>query len=160
MTEKRVIAVRRLLAFAVDWFVLVVLWGGLVFGAVMIATGGNPPQPASPWAAQGISFLTVTLPFTLYSALCESSPMRASLGKRALGLVVSRETGGAALVRIRPASERGQVHPLGVRPHGSLAVGLRGRGRFPGVGLGTGSHRVRRARVVARRAPRGRADPV
>ena len=94
MTEERVIAVRRLLAFAVDWFVLVVLWGGLVFGAVMIATGGNPPQPASPWAAQGISFLTMTLPFTLYLALCESSPMRASLGKRALGLVVSRETGG------------------------------------------------------------------
>src|SRR5262245_12020506 len=41
-----------------------------------------------------MSFLMMTVPFTLYFALCESSPMRASLGKRALGLLVCRETGG------------------------------------------------------------------
>ena len=60
----------------------------------MIATGGKPPQPGSPWAGQAVSFLTMTVPFTLYFALCESSPMQASLGKRVLGLVVCRETGG------------------------------------------------------------------
>ncbi|HKA08566.1 MAG TPA: RDD family protein [Gemmataceae bacterium] len=86
-------AVRRLLAFAVDWFV-VVLWGGVIFGAVMIATGGNPPRPENPWAGQAVSFLAMTVPFILYFAVCESSALRASLGKRVLGLVVCRETGG------------------------------------------------------------------
>ena len=94
MSEERAIAVRRLFAFAVDWFVVVVLWGGGICGAVVIANGGKPPQLGSPWAGQAITFLTITVPFTLYLALCESSPMRASLGKRALGLVVSQETGG------------------------------------------------------------------
>src|SRR5262245_34833135 len=93
MKEERAVAVRRLLAFAMDWFV-VVLWGGVVFGAVMMVTGGKPLQLESPWTAQAISFLTMTVPFTVYFALCESSAMRASLGKRVLGLVVSRETGG------------------------------------------------------------------
>jgi uncharacterized RDD family membrane protein YckC len=93
MKEERAVAVRRLLAFAVDWLVLV-LWGGVIFGAIMIATGGNPPQPESPWTGQAMSLLMVTVPFTLYFALCESSAMQASLGKRTLGLVVSRETGG------------------------------------------------------------------
>jgi uncharacterized RDD family membrane protein YckC len=93
MSEERVVAVRRLFAFAADWFV-VVLWGGVICGAVMIANGGKPQQLGSPWAGQAISFLTITVSFTLYLALCESSPMRAALGKRALGLVVSQETGG------------------------------------------------------------------
>jgi len=81
-----------LLAFALDWLV-VVLWGGMLFGGVMIATSGNPPRPENPWAAQAIGFLTMTVPVTLYFAFCEYSAWRASLGKRALGLVVSRETG-------------------------------------------------------------------
>jgi hypothetical protein len=92
MTNKRTVAVRRSLAFALDWLV-VVLWGGMLFGGVMIATNGNPPRPENPWAAQAIGLLTMTVPVTLYFALCESSAWRASLGKRALGLVVSRETG-------------------------------------------------------------------
>jgi RDD family len=92
MTNKRAIAVRRSLAFALDWLV-VVLWGGMLFGAVMIATNGNPPRPENPLAAQAIGLLTMTVPVTLYFALCDSSAWRASLGKRALGLVVSRETG-------------------------------------------------------------------
>jgi hypothetical protein len=66
----------------------------MIFGAVMLATGGKPPRLESPWAAQAMSFLMLTAPFTLYFALCESSAMRASLGKRILGLVVSGETGG------------------------------------------------------------------
>lgn len=92
MTNKQTIAVRRSLAFALDWLV-VVLWGCMLFGGVMIAASGNPPRPENPWAAQAIGLLTMTVPVTLYFALCEGSAWRASLGKRALGLVVSRETG-------------------------------------------------------------------
>ena len=103
MKTERGIAVRRLSAFAVDWLV-VVLWGGMIFGVVMIATSGNPPPPKNPWMSQAIGFLTMTGPVTLYFALCESSALRGSLGKRALGLLVSRETGerlsfGSALLR-------------------------------------------------------------
>jgi uncharacterized RDD family membrane protein YckC len=97
------IAVRRVLAFAMDWLV-VVLWGAVLFGGVMIVTSGHPPRPENPWAAQVISFLAMTVPVTLYFALCESAARRASLGKHILGLAVSRETGerlsfGAALLR-------------------------------------------------------------
>ena len=87
------IGIRRSLAFAIDW-VVVVLWGGVLFGGVMVATGGNPPRPASPWTAQGIGLLTMTLPVTLYFAFFESAATRGTLGKRILGLAVSRETGG------------------------------------------------------------------
>lgn len=92
MSNRRTIAVRRSLAFGLDWLV-VVLWGGMVFGAVTIATHGNPPAPEGPWTAQAIGLLTMTLPVTFYFALAESSRWRASLGKRALGLVVSSATG-------------------------------------------------------------------
>ena len=92
MKRERTLAVRRSLAFALDWLV-VALWGGLLFGAVMIATHGNPPRPESPWAAQAIGLLTLMVPVTSYFAFCESSALRASLGKRVLGLVVTRETG-------------------------------------------------------------------
>ena len=96
MKKERAIAVRRLLAFAIDWLV-VVLWGGVLLAAVMIATSGNPPRPDNPWKAQAIGFLSMTAPVTLYFAFCESSAMRASLGKRILGLVVTREMGGRLL---------------------------------------------------------------
>lgn len=92
MKDKRNIAVRRSFAFALDWLV-VVLWGGMLFGAVMITTNGTPPRPENPWTAQAIGLLTMTVPVTLYFALFESSALRASLGKRVLGLIVLRETG-------------------------------------------------------------------
>ena len=40
-----------------------------------------------------IGFVTMTLPFTLYFALCESSRWRASIGKRIVGLGVFRRSG-------------------------------------------------------------------
>lgn len=103
MMQERVVAVRRLFAFSLDWL-LILLWGGVLFGAVMIATDGDPPRPDSPWQAQGIGFLTMTVPVVLYFALCESSVMRASVGKKVLGLVVSGVTGerlsfGSAVLR-------------------------------------------------------------
>ncbi len=86
------IAFRRLLAFAADWLIIA-LWGGLLFGFSLLATGGELVRPGEPWAAQGLGFLTMTLPVTLYFAFCESSRWRASLGKRVAGLVVFRESG-------------------------------------------------------------------
>src|SRR5688572_6469674 len=59
----------------------------------MLATSGHPPRPQNPWKAQVIGLFTMTIPVTLYFALFESSAWRASIGKRALGLIVSRETG-------------------------------------------------------------------
>ena len=90
MTPVRLVP--RVLAFLVDWLVIAA-WGGLLFGLVMLLTGGAPPRLGGPWSAQGIGFLTLTVPVILYFALTESSPARASLGKRALGLVVVRDTG-------------------------------------------------------------------
>jgi uncharacterized RDD family membrane protein YckC len=98
MKTEHAVAIRRLLAFAVDWLA-VVLWGGVLFGAVTMASSGNPPRPDNPWEAQAIGLLTMTIPVTLYFSLCESSAWRASLGKRLLGLVVIEETGGRLLLQ-------------------------------------------------------------
>lgn len=83
--------IRRLLAFAIDWLIFA-LWGSSLFLIVMLVTGGDPPRPSGPWKAQAIGFLAVTLPFTLYFALCECSRRRASIGKRVVGLRVSRKS--------------------------------------------------------------------
>jgi hypothetical protein len=88
----RAVAVRRLLAFAAD-YIVIVAWGGVVFGAVMLMTAGQPPRPANPWIAQGVGLLTMTLPVTVYFSVCEASWLQASLGKRLLGLVVTRASG-------------------------------------------------------------------
>lgn len=93
MNSARRLVVRRLLAFTLDWLV-VLLWGGVLFGVVAVATAGDLPQPAGAWQAQGMGFLVMTLPVTLYFAVSEASPARASLGKWAVGLVVLREAGG------------------------------------------------------------------
>ncbi len=97
------IALRRVLAFAIDWLV-VALWAAALFGAVMVASDFHPPRPAGAWTAQMVGFVTMTLPVTLYFALCESSPMQATLGKRALGLRVESGSGerlsvGTAVLR-------------------------------------------------------------
>lgn len=41
MSDNRALSVRRLLAFTVDWLVIL-LWAGLLFSAVMLATEGLP----------------------------------------------------------------------------------------------------------------------
>lgn len=93
MSSNHAISLRRLMAFAIDWLVLV-LWGGALFGVVALVANGNPPRAASPWQGQLVGLLAMTIPFMLYFALSESSPTRASLGKRVSGLSVATHTGG------------------------------------------------------------------
>lgn len=82
----------RLVAFAVDWLILAV-WGSIIFGIVTLVSGGYPQRPEGAWTAEAIGFLTMTLPFTLYFAFCESSRWRASIGKLIFSLVVVRRSG-------------------------------------------------------------------
>lgn len=86
------LAIRRILSFAIDWFVLV-FWGGTMFAVVMFSTGGSPPNISNPWLSQLLSFVAMTLPFILYFALFESSQRQASLGKSICGLKVSHFSG-------------------------------------------------------------------
>ena len=91
--DVRALAVRRLLAFAVDWLVIAA-WGAALFGLLMLVWDGHPPRPRNAWTAHARGLLAMTLPVLLYFAFSEASGARASLGKRALGLVVSHEHGG------------------------------------------------------------------
>ena len=75
-----------------DWL-LIALWGGTVFGVVILSSAGALPEPTDPWRGQAIGLITMTAPVTLYFALCESSRMRASFGKRAAGLIVADHAG-------------------------------------------------------------------
>ncbi len=89
--ETRAIARLRLVAFVIDWLVIAA-WGGLLFGFVMVVTGGNPPRPGGPWKAQAVSLVAMTVPFALYFALGEASRWRGTLGKHLVGLVVCRRS--------------------------------------------------------------------
>ena len=99
----RALAVRRLLAFAVDWLVIAA-WGALLFGVLMLVWNGHPPPPRNAWTAHARGLLAMTLPVTLYFTLCETSRARASLGKRVVGLAVSHESG--ARLAFAPALSR------------------------------------------------------
>lgn len=86
------VGIRRLAAFGVDW-VVIVLWGGALFATVMALSGGRGPSIGSPWIAQGVGFVSMTVPVTLYFAVSESSRWRASVGKRLLRLSVTTTLG-------------------------------------------------------------------
>lgn len=103
MSGERSRAARRFLAFMLDWLVIA-FWGGLLFAGVMVANGGDPQGPEGPWRAQGLGLLAMTIPVVLGFAVCEWSGLRATPGKRVLGLAVSDESGeklsfGSALFR-------------------------------------------------------------
>jgi uncharacterized RDD family membrane protein YckC len=74
---------------------VIVAWGGVLFGAVVLASGGIPGEPLGPWTGQAIGLVAMTLPVLLYFAACESR-LRATLGKRVLGLAVVARDGGRA----------------------------------------------------------------
>jgi uncharacterized RDD family membrane protein YckC len=130
MKTERAVAVRRLVAFVIDWLV-VVLWSGMVFGTVMIATSGHPSRPENPWKAQAIGFISMTLPVTLYFAFCESSAMRATFGKRALALVVVQEGGGRLLFRSALLRNAAKFVPWEFGHTLALQAAYSGEGSFP-----------------------------
>lgn len=79
---------RRLLAFGIDW-VVILLWAALLFAVVMIGSYHLAQNPGGPWRTQAIGFFSMTLPVILYFSLCEASAWRASIGKRLLSLQLS-----------------------------------------------------------------------
>ena len=82
----------RVLDFAIDW-VVIAAWGGLLFGLAMFFSDGELERLSNPWLSQGVGFLVMTLPITLYFGFLESSTIRASLGKRVVGLRVAASQG-------------------------------------------------------------------
>jgi uncharacterized RDD family membrane protein YckC len=86
-TSKSKIAIRRFLAFGIDWLFMAI-WAGIVFGLVMLIFSGQPPRPSGPWSGQAVGFLAMTLPIILYFSICEASAWRATPGKRFLSLRV------------------------------------------------------------------------
>jgi len=85
----------RIIAFALDWFVIAA-WGALLFGIVMLVSNGDPRGFSGPWMSQAVGFVSMTLPVTLYFSVMESSRFSASIGKRLTGLRV-RTTHGDRL---------------------------------------------------------------
>ena len=85
VTSKAQIAIRRFLAFFIDWL-LIAAWGGALFGMVMLINAGQVPEPSGPRQSQLIGFLSMTIPVVLYFSISEASRMKGSLGKRALSL--------------------------------------------------------------------------
>jgi uncharacterized RDD family membrane protein YckC len=98
----------RVLSFSLDYLVLalylaLVVALGVVFNTT--APGLARAVFGSPALGQGIGFLLVTLPVTLYFALLESSAYQATWGKRRMGLRVigadgKRVSFGRALARV------------------------------------------------------------
>ncbi len=98
MTQQRNLALRRLLAFLVDYGVMV------LFVAVLSAVGfairsqlgvtSSAPTFQQKLLAQALVFATVILPIMLYFAVSESSRWQATIGKRVLRLQVTDDHGG------------------------------------------------------------------
>ncbi len=88
----------RVVAFAIDW-VVIVAWGGILFGLVMWFSNGDLKPFSSPLVAQGVGFLSMTLPVILYFGILESSRFRASIGKLIVGLRVASSQGGSLTFR-------------------------------------------------------------
>ena len=53
MASKNKIAIRRFLAFGIDWLVIAI-WAGTIFGIVMLSFSGQPPGPSGPWRSQAV----------------------------------------------------------------------------------------------------------
>lgn len=95
---------RRLLAFALDYLVLS-LYIGLISGVFALLPGDFVGRLfATPLSGQATVIVILTAPVLLYFALLESSQLKGTLGKRAVGVSVVRVDGarlsiGRALLR-------------------------------------------------------------
>lgn len=96
--NSRNLGVLRVAAFAIDWVVIAV-WGGSMFGLVMVFSNGKPSSFSDPWVSQGVGFLVMTLPVTLYFGISERSRFRASIGKALVGLRVGTPDGELLTLR-------------------------------------------------------------
>ncbi len=98
-TRQRNLALRRLLAFLVDYGVMALFVAGLSVAGFAIrsqlgVTSSAPPTFQQRLLAQALVFATVMLPIILYFALSESSRWQATIGKRVLRLQVTDDHGG------------------------------------------------------------------
>mgnify|MGYP002397192802 CR=1 FL=1 len=84
LVEIMPLVVRRILAFIIDYFIILA-YAGILFGVSFLIAD---PQPLHPIKAQILGFVTLTLPIFLYSFLLEKSSYRATLGKRLMKLSV------------------------------------------------------------------------
>lgn len=82
------LVLRRLLAFAIDYLIILV-YAGILAGITLLITD---PKPLHPVKAQLLGFFTLTLPVFLYSFLLERSARRATIGKRVMKLSVQFNT--------------------------------------------------------------------
>ena len=99
MTRQRNLALRRLLAFLVDYgvmvlFVTVVSVAGFAIRSQLGVTSSGPPTFQQKLLGQALVFATMMLPIMLYFALSESSRWQATIGKRVLRLQVTDDHGG------------------------------------------------------------------
>ena len=99
MTRPRPLAVPRLLAFLVDYgvmvlFVAVVSAAGFAIRSQLGMTLSMPPTFQQKLFSEALVFAGVILPIMLYFAVSESSRWQATIGKRVLRLQVTDVHGG------------------------------------------------------------------
>jgi len=104
MTRQRNLALRRLLAFLVDYGLMALYVAGLSVAGFAIRSQLGVPSSAPPTfqqklLAQALVFATVMLPILLYFAVSESSRWQATIGKRVLRLQVTDDHGGRPPLR-------------------------------------------------------------
>ena len=99
MTRQRELALRRLLAFLVDYgvmvlFVAVVSAAGFAIRSQLGVTASAPTEFQQKLLSHALVFTTVMLPILFYFAVSESSRWQATIGKRVLRLQVTDDHGG------------------------------------------------------------------
>jgi uncharacterized RDD family membrane protein YckC len=94
---------RRIVAWLLDYLLIAAYL--VLMTAVSLGLRASPVQAgfnsaiSQPVTAELLGFVLLTLPVVLYFALCEASPLRATLGKRALRLAVVEANGGQLTTR-------------------------------------------------------------
>ncbi len=99
MTRQRELALRRLLAFLVDYgvmvlFVAVVSAAGFAIRSRLGVTSSAPTEFQQKLLSHALVFATIMLPILFYFAVSESSRWQATIGKRVLRLQVTDDHGG------------------------------------------------------------------
>ncbi|MCF8261936.1 MAG: RDD family protein [Melioribacteraceae bacterium] len=92
MKQKNILG-PRLLAFGIDYLLLIIYASILYFATTGIFdVDVNNTVGSSPFMAQFIGFVTLTLPVFLYFYLQENSAKKSTIGKKIMGLRVEART--------------------------------------------------------------------